>query len=50
VVLRDGAESKRAECKGAERQGAEPTNCQTYPTGLLFLVTIIPLGTVFRLG
>jgi hypothetical protein len=29
-VLRDGAESQRAECKGAERQGAEPNvpNCQ----------------------
>jgi hypothetical protein len=50
VVLRDGVESQRAECKGAERQGAEPTNCRTYPTGLLLLVTFIPLGTVFRLG
>jgi hypothetical protein len=26
MVLRDGAESQRAECKGAERQGAEPND------------------------
>jgi hypothetical protein len=45
----NGAESQRAECKGAERQGAEPNvrNCQIVDVeliGLLFLVTIIPLG------